>query len=982
MKSDLRDIKDTTLEAGILSEGSAAQLAKVQRENESLTRRCAALTQVIDLHAASLWRATPESVLTEVAAQAAKITGFRCAVVYEVIRDPEGLRVMKAFGVDGHVEGARISMDGGFAGRVARSGKHERIVGTQAPGDGFVIAGQEYDRADGIPLHNAAGAVQWILVVADHVSSRSLTEEDLVELEVFGEYAGLLVQISMLWTWDERRFGQTEAIHRIESYMRNAPDTEKLLLALLTGITAGYGLCYSRAAIFLTNAGRDAFEGRGAVGSLSAAGAREIWEAEHLPGIDHFFEDLDRNALPRGELDALVRGISIPRDGAAEWMKPSLDKGFAVVDVETVRQHWPGAIVDVLDPASSVLLIVMRMGEEVDGFVIADNAFLHRRVEDHAKDANHLVGEGTKAIRALQAGSSDRGQGDDRDNSLREVYAQIVNTAMNEIFHGDRAALWLYDPQEDVFALRKYAGPELPGELQWRETRRGGPLREAIQQGWVAVGDVEHESRDFFSPDTREMLLVLGVQSFQGFAMFNGDQALGVVCVGHNRPRTFTPGRDSYIAAAFGGRAALALRQAQLVERYRRARSAAGVLAHSRAPQEPLEAVQTMAQTTMQALQCHTVVIHEFEHSTSDQHTLPVVAVERHIGDIINADIIADAGTWLSDAPSDRTEPWVVEDADRDRRFADGPLASAGVRSAIIVPLIAGEDRVGVLCVGHARPYRYTREEREDTQLFADQIALAIRNRQLYRHMTANAGVLSIGILNLNWKHRSGELAVIVEEAAKSIRAALSEGVRAGDLNEDFRLRLQEHLAVITDSTPALREPPVEEHFLDKRRPVPINDFLRRWKERQSRPLPGNNRSAKESVDSVEESGDLHLRCDAADTAAVMVNEWWLGEVIDALVSNARKAAPDGVITLSTGQRGSQVDIECTDTGPGMREDLRRLVGRETLPSGSSGMGLGLRLVHTIAMQYGGRLTAPDPLEPSSGAVLRVTLPLARAAAS
>lgn len=975
---------NTVSDPGVSVDGIAAQLADVQRENESLKRRCAAFRQVIDLHAASLWRATPESVLKEVAVQAAKITGFRCAVIYEVIRDPEGLTVMTAFGVDGQVEGSRLRIDDGFAGRVVRSGKIEHLVGTTVPGDGFLIGGREYDRADGIPLHNAAGAVQWVLVVADHLSSRGLTKEDLGELEVFAEYAGLLVQISRLWTWDERRFGQTENIHRIENYMRNTSDPEKLLLALLTGVTAGFGLCYSRAAMFLRNAAGDAFEGRGAIGSLSAASAREVWEAENLPQIDGFFEALERDALPPGELDARVRAVSIPRTASpAEWLEPTLVKGFTVVDADTVRQHWPRVIVETFNPESSVLLIAIRTGEEIDGFVIADNAFLPGRVEDHARDASHLVRAGIKALHALGAESStDQAEGEDRDNPLRDVYAQIVNTAMNEIFHGDRAALWLYDPHEKVFALRKYAGPDLPGELQWREPRLGGPLREAIQQGWVAVGDVEHESREFLSPDTREMLLGLSVHSFQAFAVSLGDQPLGVVCVGHTRPRTFQPGRDTYVAAAFGGRAALALRQAQLVERYRRARSAAGVLAHPRSLEEPVEAIQTMAGATLQALQCHAVMIHEFEHSTSDHHTRPVVALDRHAGDLVMAGALADAGAWLATASSDRTRPWEVNVADRRSRSAEGPLTSTGIRSAIVVPLIAGKERVGVLCVGHARPYRYTREEREDAQLFADQIAQVIRLRQLYRQIKANADLMSIGILNLNWKHRSGELAYIVENAVKSIRRALDQGVQSGDLNKDFRLTLDEYLDAISDSTPALREPPVKDHFRDKLRLVPINDFLRQWNEKHSRVTASNGHTAEELVYFDSQADQVRLECRADDTATVEVNERWLGEVLDELVSNARKHAPGSTITISTWQQGTEVHVECADTGPGMPEDKRRQVGRESVPSGTkNGMGLGLRLVHTIAMQYDGRFTAPDPAEPGSGAVFRVTLPLGPAAA-
>jgi signal transduction histidine kinase len=94
-------------------------------------------------------------------------------------------------------------------------------------------------------------------------------------------------------------------------------------------------------------------------------------------------------------------------------------------------------------------------------------------------------------------------------------------------------------------------------------------------------------------------------------------------------------------------------------------------------------------------------------------------------------------------------------------------------------------------------------------------------------------------------------------------------------------------------------------------------------------------------------------------------------------VSNALKFTPDGGRVMVTAEeRDGVLVLETSDTGPGIPEAEREMLGqayeRGAGGARAEGTGLGLALVRALAQMHGGTLSFHDA--PSGGALVRVTL--------
>jgi two-component system, OmpR family, sensor kinase len=106
-------------------------------------------------------------------------------------------------------------------------------------------------------------------------------------------------------------------------------------------------------------------------------------------------------------------------------------------------------------------------------------------------------------------------------------------------------------------------------------------------------------------------------------------------------------------------------------------------------------------------------------------------------------------------------------------------------------------------------------------------------------------------------------------------------------------------------------------------------------------------------------------------------------QVLDNLLSNARHATPEGgQITVRVTDRHAGIQVEVTDTGPGVPPpDRERIFQRftrlnGTYPPGTDGNGLGLAIARSIATAHSGTLTCDAPN--GEGARFQLWLPRTR----
>ena len=105
-------------------------------------------------------------------------------------------------------------------------------------------------------------------------------------------------------------------------------------------------------------------------------------------------------------------------------------------------------------------------------------------------------------------------------------------------------------------------------------------------------------------------------------------------------------------------------------------------------------------------------------------------------------------------------------------------------------------------------------------------------------------------------------------------------------------------------------------------------------------------------------------------------------QVLDNILSNARHATPaGGQITIRVSNQAAGVQVEVTDTGPGVPQpDRERIFERFTrlpgsYPGGPGGNGLGLAIARSIASAHSGTLTCADPAGEGARFLLRLPRP-------
>ena len=93
------------------------------------------------------------------------------------------------------------------------------------------------------------------------------------------------------------------------------------------------------------------------------------------------------------------------------------------------------------------------------------------------------------------------------------------------------------------------------------------------------------------------------------------------------------------------------------------------------------------------------------------------------------------------------------------------------------------------------------------------------------------------------------------------------------------------------------------------------------------------------------------------------------------LVDNAVEAGATEVAIGTRWSGGAHVEVTIADNGPGIAADLRDRVFLPYFSTKTTGMGLGLPIVHQIVSDHGGRIRVDDNA-PASGPASAIELPV------
>ena len=296
-----------------------------------------------------------------------------------------------------------------------------------------------------------------------------------------------------------------------------------------------------------------------------------------------------------------------------------------------------------------------------------------------------------------------------------------------------------------------------------------------------------------------------------------------------------------------------------------------------------------------------------------------------------------------------RCEVIVADVFEREDLRAAHSVMALSLRSAMAVPLLHGDELLGVLYV--------------DSQ-HTTETELARRARGL----RALASFASVAIDNARRMARAEERAARGREVAHDFRSPVAGVLATLDLlEEDEALSPVAKEAVDTVRRLSRRAYGLAEGFLreDRVRADRI-DVAQLVHAERANLLPSATRAG------------VRLSAEICDGCVVQGDATDLARLVANLVGNALKYTPaGGEVTLSVVGDGDDVVLSVADTGPGLPAELIPHIfdAGAQATNARPGFGIGLAVVARVTREMGGTATAAN--QPSGGAIFSIRLPVA-----
>ncbi|MFA5057675.1 MAG: DUF4118 domain-containing protein, partial [Opitutaceae bacterium] len=316
------------------------------------------------------------------------------------------------------------------------------------------------------------------------------------------------------------------------------------------------------------------------------------------------------------------------------------------------------------------------------------------------------------------------------------------------------------------------------------------------------------------------------------------------------------------------------------------------------------------------------------------------------------------AATYVADEKEQSVAAWTFRNHKNAGRFTDTLPAAEG----FYLPLLAGENCVGVMGVKPPAEATLSVNQRELLESFATQIALALDRERL----------------------RTTEEAARLSQESEKLHRTLLDGVSH---------ELKTPLAVIASAAENLADGPlvVEIRTATQRLQRLVNNLLdmtrlesgslrlrRDWCD----PADLLNAAREMTLDALR-SRTVRLELPAG-LPLVRADAGLIQQALANLIHNACvHTPPTAMITLAAGtnEAGDQLWLAVADNGPGLRpEQLARLFDKfyRGDPGRAGGLGLGLSIARGFAEAHGGRVEAGNLA--GGGARFTIFLPLERPA--
>jgi GAF domain-containing protein/nitrogen-specific signal transduction histidine kinase len=286
----------------------------------------------------------------------------------------------------------------------------------------------------------------------------------------------------------------------------------------------------------------------------------------------------------------------------------------------------------------------------------------------------------------------------------------LLNAERNAIehvaAHGSRTAEWR--------TLTTPVGIGIIG----RAAATGAPIRVEDIRGDARPADAAIDEKE-------------GIRAMLAVPLRVGDAVIGVISAYSHEPGYFTS-REETLLEAFAEQAAIAIQNARLFEEsQRRARETEALLAAGRVVSQSLEVGETIRVILHQAREV--LGVQSGSIFTLDEATGELTAVASlDEGPARVGQIRVRVGQGITGLAVAEGRPLQSEDLWNDPRALPQPAVAGGLRSMLVVPLVASGRTMGALTALRTDVHHFPPHEVALASAFADQAALALEHARLF----------------------------------------------------------------------------------------------------------------------------------------------------------------------------------------------------------------------------------------------------------